>query len=107
MQEENRKIQLIKEAAEDKLARDINVLPIRQEAGIADYFVIMTGRNKNHTQTIADAIDQRLAEGGMPADHMEGMREGSWILLDCGDVLVHIFTQANRDYYDLDELWSE
>lgn len=67
----------------------------------------MTGRNKNHTQAIADAITQKLAEQGMEPRRTEGMREGSWILLDCDETIVHIFTQSEREFYDLDELWSD
>lgn len=101
------KNKIIIRAAEDKLGRDINILPIREEAGIADYFIIISGRNKNHTHAIADEIDKKLTEAGNPPDKTEGLREGSWILLDCGDTIVHIFTQAERDFYELDKLWSD
>ena len=98
---------IIVQAAEDKLARDISILPIRVEAGLCDSFIVMTGRNKNHTQAIADAITQKLAEQDMEPRRTEGMREGSWILLDCDETIVHIFTQSEREFYDLDELWSD
>lgn len=98
---------IILKAADDKLARDIKVLPIREDAGIADYFIVMSGRNKNHTQAIADEIEQKLAEAQIPVRSVEGMREGTWILLDCDDTIVHIFTQQERDYYGLDDLWEE
>ncbi len=104
MKEKN---QIIIAAAEDKLARDIHTLPIRPEAGISDYFIVMTGRNKNHTQAIADQITQKLEEAGMGPKNVEGMREGTWILMDCEETIVHIFTQSEREFYDLDDLWSE
>ena len=103
----NEKNRIIIKAAEDKLGRDINLINIREDAGIADYFIIISGRNKNHTQAIADEIEDKLAKAGMGPDKVEGLREGSWILLDCGDTIVHIFTQKERDFYDLDQLWSE
>ncbi|MBY0584909.1 ribosome silencing factor [Murdochiella massiliensis] len=103
----NSKNELIIQAADDKQARDIRTLPIREEAGICDYFIVMTGRNKIHTQAIADAITQKLAEAEMAPTTTEGLRDGGWILLDCGETIVHIFTQSEREFYDLDDLWSE
>lgn len=103
----NAKNDLIVKVAEDKLAVDIRLLPIREEAGICDYFIVMTGRNRIHTQAIADAITQKLAEADMAPDTTEGLRDGEWILLDCGETIVHIFTQSGREFYDLDDLWSE
>lgn len=103
----NMKNEIIIQAAEDKQARDIRTLPIREEAGICDDFIVMTGRNKIHTQAIADAITQKLAEADMAPFMTEGMRDGGWILLDCGETIVHIFTQSEREFYDLDDLWSD
>ncbi|WP_071705775.1 ribosome silencing factor [Murdochiella vaginalis] len=103
----NLKNDIIVQAAEDKQARDIRTLPIREEAGICDYFIVMTGRNKIHTQAIADAITQKLAQAEMPPITTEGLRDGGWILLDCAETIVHIFTQSEREFYDLDDLWSE
>ncbi|MDD7593292.1 MAG: ribosome silencing factor [Peptoniphilaceae bacterium] len=99
--------EIILKTADDKLARDVRTIPIREEAGIADTFIIMTGRNKNHTQAIADAIEDKLAQEGLEVRSVEGMREGAWILMDCDDTIVHIFTQSEREYYDLDELWGK
>lgn len=98
---------IILKTAEDKLARDVSIIPIPEEAGIADTFIVMTGRNKNHTQAIADAIEDKLAEADLEVRAVEGMREGTWILMDCGETIVHIFTQSEREYYDLDDLWSK
>lgn len=104
IKEKNR---IIIQAADDKLAKDIKTIKLDHQAGLSDYFIIMSGRNKNHTQAIADAIDQALSNAGTPAVRTEGMREGSWILLDCGETIVHIFTEEKREYYGLEELWAD
>lgn len=98
--------QIIIQAGADKLARDIKEIPIDPQAGICDYFIIMTGRNINHSRSIADGLTDKLAQVGFDDYDEEGMREGSWILLDCGATIVHIFTADRRSYYDLEGLWS-
>lgn len=98
---------LILKVADDKLAKDITILEMDPGRGICDYFIIMTGRNKNHTQAIADAIEDALYENEIPPLRKDGFREGSWILLDCGETLVHIFTSDQRDFYNLEGLWSK
>lgn len=102
-----KKNQIIIHAGLDKLAREVKEIPMDPKAGICDYFIIMTGRNVNHTRAIADAIEDKLAQAGMPSEAQEGLREGSWILLDCGETIVHVFTQDQRTYYDLEGLWTE
>ncbi len=100
------KLELIKKTADDKLAKDIRVLDIPENAGLCDHFVVMTGRNKNHTQAIADAIEDKLHEEDMPPVRLEGFREGQWILMDCQDIIVHIFTEDERNFYNLEGLWN-
>ncbi len=101
------KNELIIKTADDKLAQDIKCIKIDQSAGISDFFIVMTGRNKNHTQAIADAIEEALAKAGSPALKVEGFREGSWILLDCSETIVHIFTSSTREFYNLEALWTD
>lgn len=97
---------LILKVADDKLAKDIKVIEMDPGRGICDCFIIMTGRNKNHTQAIADALEDALYENEMPPLRKDGFREGSWILLDCEETIVHIFTADQRDFYNLEGLWS-
>ena len=75
------------------------------KASFADYFVICTGRSDTQVQAIADSVKQGMKKFGKALD-IEGMTEGKWIVIDYGDVIVHIFQEEQRRYYDLDELWS-
>ncbi len=93
--------------ASDKKASDIILLDIRDVTTIADYFVICSGNNRRQIQAIADAIEEQLEEQGARLLHREGVAEGGWILLDFGDVIVHIFGPKEREYYRLERLWSE
>jgi len=93
--------------ASDKKASDVILLDIRDVTTFADYFVICSGNNPRQIQAIADAIDEQLGEQGTKVLHREGDAEHGWILLDFGDVIVHIFGQKEREYYRLERLWSE
>jgi ribosome-associated protein len=93
--------------ASDKKASDVILLDIREVTTIADYFVICSGSNRRQIQAIADAIAKQLGEQGANLLHREGVAEAGWILLDFGDVIVHIFGQKDREYYRLESLWSE
>lgn len=94
------------EVASDKKATDIVMLDIQGVSVIADYFVICTGANSRQIRAIASAIDEKLSEHGLPARHREGIADSGWVLLDYGDVIVHIFSPKERDYYRLERLWS-
>jgi ribosome-associated protein len=95
------------DVASDKKASDVILLDIRNVSIIADYFVICSGRNTRQIQAIADAIDEELSKQGANVLHREGSAETGWLLLDYGDVIVHIFGQKEREYYRLERLWSE
>ena len=93
-------------AAEEKQARHVRVLDLRDVTSFADYFVILSGANTRQIQAIADEVHHRLKKlGEMPAS-MEGYDNAEWILMDYGDFLVHIFTPEKRGFYDLERLWS-
>jgi ribosome-associated protein len=93
--------------ASDKKASDIILLDIRDVTTFADYFVICSGNNRRQIQAISDAIDDQLKEQGARVLHIEGTADAGWILLDFGDVIVHIFGPKEREYYRLESLWSE
>ena len=93
------------EAALDKKAQDIVILDLDEVCSFTDHFIICTGTSSRHNQTIAEGIDERLRKLGARPLHMEGEKEGEWILLDYIDFVVHIFTVRAREFYDLERLW--
>ena len=93
--------------ASDKKASDVILLDVRDVTTIADYFVICSGNNTRQILAIADAIDEQLEKQGARVLHREGVAETGWVLLDIGDVIVHIFGPKEREYYRLERLWSE
>ncbi len=94
------------EAASDKQAVDIIVLDTRSCCNYADYFVICSGESSRQINAIRDAVVEQLDRGDISIIHSEGNADSGWILLDLGDVVVHIFASAIREYYGLDQLWS-
>ena len=92
---------------DSKKAEKLNVIEIENISSLADYFVIATGNNNTHVRALADELDEKLKAEGLPPARTEGYRSNSWILLDWGNVVVHIFTQEGRDFYDLDRLWAD
>jgi len=92
-------------AALDHKAYDLVVLEMGGISSIADYFVICSGRSDTQVQAIADAIDENLRQRGERPLAVEGVPHGQWVLMDYGDVVVHIFYVPVRDFYDLERLW--
>jgi ribosome-associated protein len=92
--------------AADKKAMDVVVLDMRDASSITDYFLICSGGSERQVQAIADAIDEQLTQSGIESLGVEGYREGRWILMDYGDVIVHVFSQETREFYDLERLWA-
>lgn len=99
------KLDIIVKTLEDKLAEDINVIKL-DDSSVADYFVLATGNSVNQTKALADYIEDEIYKNGEKILSKEGLREGEWILIDAGDVIVHLFTQKQREFYDLDNLWE-
>ena len=89
----------------DKKALDVRVMEIGRLSSIADYLVLASGRSDKQVQAIADSVKQGMKKFGKALD-IEGMTEGKWVVIDYGDVIVHVFQEEQRRYYDLDELWS-
>lgn len=82
------------------------MLDIAAASSVTDYFLICSGGSARQAQAIADAIDEQLKKAGIMPLGIEGYRDGRWILMDYGDVIVHIFAQETRDFYDLERLWA-
>ncbi|MBI2217095.1 MAG: ribosome silencing factor [Candidatus Rokubacteria bacterium] len=95
------------QAAQDKTAIDVVVLDVQQLSSVADYFLVCSGRSSTHMETIAEAIIADLKSDGVRPRHAEGVAASGWMLLDYGDVLVHVFLQDTRLYYALERLWGD
>jgi ribosome-associated protein len=93
--------------AQETKAEDVVVLDVRGLASFTDYFVIMSGRSTRHVQGLAEAIAGELHAKRVNSKHSEGLREGLWVLLDFGDVVVHVFYHENRSFYNLEGLWHD
>jgi len=93
--------------ASDKQASNIVLLDVRDLCSFADYFIICAGDSARQIRTICDEIEQDLKREGIKPHHHEGTLDSGWLLLDYGDVIVHIFGAEERDFYKLDELWHE
>lgn len=90
-----------------KKARDIIGIDLRGISPVADYFLIMSGSNKPQIKAISDNIEEKLAEQGLRPLRVEGYREAEWILLDYGTLIVHVFGDEQRAYYNLEHLWGD
>ncbi len=94
-------------ALEEKKAEDIRVINIEQVSVLADYFLIASGTNRNQTQAMADNVEELLHKAGCQMRQMEGYQTANWILMDYGDIIVHIFDTENRLFYDLERIWRD
>lgn len=93
-------------ALEDLKAEDIRVLDVGAIAGFTDLMVIATGNSTRQVKALADKVEMKCREAGVRPLGIEGDREAEWILLDLGDVVVHVMTPATRDFYNLEKLWT-
>ena len=97
----------IVDGLEDVKAQDLVVLDVRGIASFTDYFIIMSGQSTRHVQGLAEAIEEELRAKRASSKHSEGLRDGLWVLLDLGDVVVHAFYHEQRSFYDLEGLWHD
>lgn len=98
---------LTAKAISSKKGLNIKLIEIGDISSLADYMVIATGTNSTHVKAIADEVEYQLDEAGISVSHIEGYRSNSWILLDYVDVIVHIFSDEAREFYDLERLWQD
>ncbi len=97
----------IAEVASDRLATNIAVLDIRDLTTIADVFVVCSADNARQLNAVREEIALKLRENDVDVQRVEGVAETGWILMDCGDVIVHLFTEDQRQFYRLEDLWAE
>lgn len=100
-------IDVVREAVEDRKGEDFQAIDVSGRTILADTFALVTGRSKIQTRAIADAIVEKAQAAGYPVTRVEGYSEGTWILIDLGHIIVNVFTADQREFYNLERLWSE
>jgi ribosome-associated protein len=90
-----------------KKARELVILELKGHSSLADYFIICGGTSDRHVRAVAEHLELNLKARGSQALGIEGLREGKWVLLDCADVIIHVFQEKEREFYDLESLWVE
>jgi ribosome-associated protein len=100
-------LKVVVEAADSKRAEDIVALDVQGISLLADYFVIMQANSERQVKAIADIIEEKVEEAGFEVRNVEGKDGANWILLDLGDVVVHVFKTETRQFYNLEKLWSD
>lgn len=99
-------VKKIVKALDDKKGNDIQIIKIEELTIVADYFVICTANSNTHVRALADEVEYQLEEAGIKPDHVEGRSTG-WVLLEYKGVVVHIFLEESRNYYNLERLWED
>lgn len=95
------------EALEEKKAEDIKVISIGNITVIADYFIIANGTNAPQVTALVDSVEEVLGKNGYHPKRIEGVRSSSWVLMDYGDIVVHVFSKEDRLFYDLERIWRD
>ena len=94
-------------ALEDKKAKDVKILKTSEQTVLADYFVICNGTSSTHIKALVNEVDKQVSEAGEAPLRREGLRSDIWVLMDFGSVIVHVFTEEARKFYNLERLWSD
>ncbi len=106
--EDSKKMALLAlDALEDKKAEDISILDISTISILGDYFIIADGLNRNQVQAMADSVEEALGRAGYMPKQIEGYQAANWILLDFKDIIVHVFSKEDREFYNLDHIWMD
>jgi len=107
MENENKTLSAFVNILEEKKAKDIRIIDIRELTTIAHYFIIASGTSVTHIKSLADHLVDKLSENGIQPLRTEGYNSARWILLDYGEVVIHIFHEEDREYYSLERLWQD
>ena len=100
-------VQICASAALERKAGNLVILKVRELSSFTDYFVICSGTSDRQVRSIADHVEERLKKEGILPLGVEGRQGGNWILMDYGEVVLHIFFEATREFYDIERLWAE
>ena len=107
MQNSREMTKLAVTALEDKKAENIKIINIETVSTLADYFIIAGGSNRNQVQAMCDNVEETLGRAGYPECKIEGYASANWILMDYGDLVIHLFDEENRLFYDLERIWRD
>ena len=105
--ETKQKLDIIEKALDDKKASQIEILDVKEQTSLADYFIIASCQSTVQVRACADEVEEKMQESGADVRHPEGYRNGSWILMDYGDVIVHVMQQEMREFYAIERLWDD
>ncbi|MFV0464867.1 MAG: ribosome silencing factor [Lachnospiraceae bacterium] len=94
-------------ALDEKKAEDVKVIDISEISVMADYFIVANGSNQNQLLAMKDAVDEAMHKEGISPKQIEGNNHSSWILMDYGDIIVHLFSKEDRLFYDLERIWRD
>ena len=94
-------------ALSDKKGEDIKIIDVTGISVLADYFIIANGNSDSQVNALVDNVEEELHKAGYPLKQREGQASGSWVLLDFGDIIVHVFDRENRLFYDLERIWKD
>lgn len=107
MENSKKMVRLAYEALEEKKGEDIQVIEIKDISVIADYFIIANGANSLQVDALVDSVKDKLGRSGYNALRVEGVKSAGWILMDYGDVVVHVFSKEDRLFYNLERIWRD
>lgn len=100
-------VRIVYDALDEKLGEDIEILKIDEISVIADYLIIANGRNQNQLNAMIDLVEEKMEEAGYNSKRIEGNKNSTWVLMDFGDVIVHVFSKEDRLFYDLERIWKD
>lgn len=101
------KIEIIKNALENKKATNIEILDVAEQTSLAEYFVVASCQSTVQVRACTDEVEEKMSEAGFSVQHTEGYKGGSWILMDYGDIIVHVMQQETREFYSIERLWDD
>lgn len=103
----NEMVKIAYDALDEKLGEEIEILRIDEISVIADYLVIASGRNQNQLNAMIDFVEEKMTMAGFNSKRIEGNKNSTWVLMDYGDVIIHVFSKEDRLFYDLERIWKD
>ena len=104
---QQQKLEIIVKALDSKKAEDIKVIKVGDLTVIADYFIIADGTSSTQTKALADEAEYKMQENGVVPNRVQGNNGSNWVIIDYGDIVVHVFSKEQRDFYNLERLWRD